>query len=57
MRFSASTLALCFSAVLGAGPAYPQGRDDGQWTMPGKDYAGKNQNLAWYSSRLLEVLA
>jgi lanthanide-dependent methanol dehydrogenase len=37
---AAFTLALWFTATVGAVPAYSQTRDDGQWTMPGKDYAG-----------------
>ena len=40
VRFSVSTITLCFAAALGAGAAYSQGREDGQWAMPGKDYAG-----------------
>jgi PQQ-dependent dehydrogenase (methanol/ethanol family) len=40
VRFSRSTVAICFAAALAAGPAYSQGHDDGEWTMPGKDYAG-----------------
>jgi lanthanide-dependent methanol dehydrogenase len=33
-------IALCFAAALGTGSAYSQVREDGQWAMPGKDYAG-----------------
>jgi PQQ-dependent dehydrogenase (methanol/ethanol family) len=40
VRFGGFTIALCFAAALCAGTAYAQGRDDGQWAMPGKDYAG-----------------
>jgi lanthanide-dependent methanol dehydrogenase len=40
VRFSVSTITLCFATALSAGAAYSQGREDGQWAMPGKDYAG-----------------
>jgi PQQ-dependent dehydrogenase (methanol/ethanol family) len=35
-----SVVALCFLAKLGAALRYPQGREDGEWTMPAKNYAG-----------------
>jgi PQQ-dependent dehydrogenase (methanol/ethanol family) len=40
VRIRRSIFAFCFVAALVAGPAYSQGREDGQWAMPGKDYAG-----------------
>ncbi|MGI8958592.1 MAG: PQQ-dependent dehydrogenase, methanol/ethanol family [Bryobacteraceae bacterium] len=40
MRLAVSTVAILFAATLGAGPACSEARDDGEWTMPGKDYAG-----------------
>src|SRR5918912_3407992 len=40
MRISRSVMALCFLATLGEALTYAQGREDGQWTMPAKDYAG-----------------
>lgn len=39
MRLAESALAIAFAAVLSAGPACSQERE-GEWTMPGKDYAG-----------------
>lgn len=40
MRISRSVVALCFLATLGEVLTYAQGREDGQWTIPAKDYAG-----------------
>jgi glucose dehydrogenase len=40
MCTSQSVVALCFVATLAGAPAYTQGREDGQWTMPAKNYAG-----------------
>ena len=39
MRLTALVPAVVLSAVLFAPAARSQGRDDGEWTMPGKDYA------------------
>ena len=40
MCVSQSVVALCFVATLGGALVYTQGREDGQWTMPAKNYAG-----------------
>jgi PQQ-dependent dehydrogenase (methanol/ethanol family) len=46
VRLAASAVAIAFTAALGAGPAHSQERE-GEWTMPGKDYAGtRYSNLA-----------
>jgi PQQ-dependent dehydrogenase (methanol/ethanol family) len=40
VRIAASIVAIFFAALLGAGPACSQVPNDGEWGMPGKDYAG-----------------
>jgi lanthanide-dependent methanol dehydrogenase len=46
VRLAASAVAIAFAAALGAPPAHSQERE-GEWTMPGKDYAGtRYSNLA-----------